>query len=278
MGIFVPYTESNSVKDLIIKTLASGPPLSIKKLHDSLRKNYSVKVTYQATHKATLSLVIHGTLIRKYHAYTLNPLWVNNLSRFVDGLRKNTMKYSGLVDSVQEGQIKTLTFANYEKAQEFKKELQKEFFVQKQKLPPIYAGEDGHLTSPLIYSEKSLRLLNLVNQTKAKCYILVKGDTIVDKWCANYYRSEHINVRTRIECAKNCDLFVLGNKIIQIYLPKAIQHSLDKMYHKAKKISDIIVPDLYREVYKRKAKVKIVITQNAELADHVRQRIMGYFI
>ncbi len=275
--VVIPLVESKNIKDLIISTLAANSPLTTKQLHAQLKKKHAISVTYQAIHKAVNSLVLQGVLINKNRTYTINPNWVSNLSSLIEQLKRNSAKYSGIVESKQEGQTQTLTFSSFEKAQEFKKELQKEFFEQKHATQPIYAGEDRHLTSPLIYSEKSLRLLNLVAQAKAKCYIIVRGGTIIDEWCANYYRNENIGVKTGINCAERCDVVVLGNKIVQIYLPQEILQKLDEMYNSAKKISDISVPELYKEVYKKKVKVKVVITNNPELAEHVRERVVGGF-
>ena len=278
MGILIPVVEENkNVKDLLIATLANSPPLTIKKLHSQLKKKYSVGATYQAIHKAVTSLVSQGVIARKYKVYSLNPNWISNLSQFVDELKRNTSKYSGIVESRQEGQTQILIFTSFEKAQEFKKEMQKEFFEQKHSSPPVYAGEDSHLISPLINSEKSLGLLNLVNAAKAKIYVAVCGDSVIDKWCANYYRDGGLSVRTGVPCANKCDVFVIGDKIVQIYSPEKLKEKLDKIYNSAGKISDVSVPQLYNDIYKKKVKIKVVITQNAELAEHIRERILGWF-
>jgi hypothetical protein len=278
MGILIPVVEENkNVKDLLIATLANSPPLTTKKLHSQLKKKYSIGATYQAIHKAVASLVSQGVIARKHKVYSLNPIWVSNLSQFVDELKKSTSKYSGIAESRQEGQTQILTFTSFEKAQEFKKELQKEFFEQKHSTPPVYAGEDRHLISPLIYSERSLSLLNLVNATKAKVYLAVMGNSIVDEWCADYYRNGGVKVSTGVPCADKCEVFVIGDKIVQIYSHEKLKERLDKIYNGAGKISDVSVPQLYNDIYKKKVKIKVVITQNAELAEHIRERILGWF-
>ncbi|MBI4450797.1 hypothetical protein HY642_02370 [Candidatus Woesearchaeota archaeon] len=277
MGVVIPSFESRTLKDLACATVASEQPLTVKKLYNKLRRNYGVTATYQAVHKAVASLVMQGVLVKKHRVYSVNPHWVANLSRFVQDLQKSTARHSGIIDSKEEGQVQTLTFASMERALEFKKQLQKEFFERRPMQPMVYAGEDSHVISPLIYSERSLTLLNLISAAKATCYLVVRGDTPIDRWCADYYRNGGVLVRTGVKCAEHCDLLVLADRIVQIYIPVDIKEELDRIYQGAKRLSDVKIPELYNKVFKKKARVTVAITQNPALAEHVRQRIAGYF-
>lgn len=278
MGIVIPFVEeSKSVKDLIIATLASSPPLTIKKLHSQLKRKYGIGATYQAIHKAVASFVAQGVIARKHKLYSLNPNWITSLGAFVDLLKKNNARYSGLVETKKEGSTQTYTFSSFEKARDFKKELQKEFFAQAQGPSPVYVGEDRHVITPLIQSEKALTMMKLIKSSKAKVYVAIRGDSAIDKWCANYYRNCGINARTGIDCANNCDVFVINDKIVQMYMPEDIKKSLDEIYNGCKGISDFNAHTLYKKVYTKKTNIKIVVTENAELAEHIRERIKSWF-
>ena len=47
---------SNSTKESIIELISEKWPLSAKKIHNILRKDYHLSLTYQATHKALKEL------------------------------------------------------------------------------------------------------------------------------------------------------------------------------------------------------------------------------
>ncbi|MEM2916614.1 MAG: hypothetical protein QXT19_04630, partial [Candidatus Woesearchaeota archaeon] len=130
---------------------------------------------------------------------------------------------------------------------------------------------------PLIHSERSLRLLNSIRAVNGKVFLAVRGNTAIDTWCADYYRNDNILVKTGVQCAEKCDVFVIGDRIVQIYAPEEIQKKLDEIYASARKTSDIKIPEIYEKVYKKKAKVRVVITQNPELAEQVRKQIVDYF-
>ena len=276
MGLVIPSIDTQqNVKSAILSLLLHGHPLTVKKIHNALKRKWAFSVTYQAVHKAVHNLYGQNILTKSKKGYVIKNAWVNQLEEFIKTFKQNYLKEKGLKEAIWEGNTQILTFATFEDAENYRKKLQQEFFSKPG--AKIFAQETPHIRSPLIYSEKSLTLLNLVKQYNAQCYILTAGNTAIDEWCADYYRQSNVKVKTGIDCAQDCQIMVMNDTIVQMYIPSEISKAMDEIYAKAKKVGDISVPDLHRNVYKKKTNVKMIITKNKELAEHVKDKIIGSF-
>ncbi len=85
--------NTNECKDLVIQTLSIKSALSPRKIHQQIREKFSVKVTYQAVHKAVRMLHNTGVLKKLENEYYLNPEWIDALYYFMSNLKekKNTI-------------------------------------------------------------------------------------------------------------------------------------------------------------------------------------------
>jgi len=266
-------SKTKRVKDLIISVLAKGAARSPKLLHNTLQKQWALSVTYQAVFKALQELCEEGVVLRKRQGYTINPKWLSEVEGIISEIKKSLFS-KNLREHRYEGDVQTLIFDTFEAADEYRKMLQTDYFQHASKQ---YCSESAHLKSPLIFSEKSLSILELIKKSGTKCFLAVRGNTPIDRWCADYYRNELVDVKTGVACAQDCDIMVLGDSIVQLYIPQEVAASLDHIFSQAKQIADISVPALYTKFYKRKALVKMVITKNPELAERLRQRIRSFF-
>ncbi len=89
------FTKNKSTKDAIIEILSSEWPLSLKKIHNAIKKKYAISVTYQATHKAINELVDGGTLKKENREYQLSFNWINRIESFGKKLREDYLKKDG---------------------------------------------------------------------------------------------------------------------------------------------------------------------------------------
>src|SRR3989338_6355575 len=70
---------SSPTKESIIKILSEKWPLTAKKIHNILKKDYSLSLTYQATHKSLTELTKNNILEKSKQGYSLNKEWIKNL-------------------------------------------------------------------------------------------------------------------------------------------------------------------------------------------------------
>jgi hypothetical protein len=273
--------EKNSVKSLVLETLMNEWPLKTKPIYNRITKKYGLNVSYQAVHKVVKQLEKQKILGRKKEGYFISEEWIKEIDNLIDSLldsykKKKPLHSKGLSDFKEEGDTQTLVFESFGDAERYRKKLQAEYFAQQKPKEP-YCAIYKHLKSPLVFSEKTFKAIELVTQTQTKCYLISNGKTVVDKWCADYYKNKTIRVALGIECAKTCETMVLGDTITQTYIPKKIEEHIEKVYNEVEDASKIYVPEFYSEVYESKEKTKMIVYKNAEFASQIREKVMQPF-
>jgi HAD superfamily hydrolase (TIGR01490 family) len=270
--------KPKSAKDIVITILASEYPLTAKKVYNKIKKDYGLNISYQAAYKAITELAEQKILIKNGLEYSLNNAWIEDIENFVDKIKKS---YStgvkpnlfGLSEFKQEGETQTYVFDSLEEAEAYRKGLQVAFFSSGKGL--IYCGQSSHIRSPLFLSEKSFKVLSLVGSSDSKAFLISRGNSPIDRWCANFYRSKKVQVKLGI---KDCiaGIIVMGDKIIQQYIPKQLEEPLDEVYSMSN-IESIDVQDIFQKIYRKKAKIKMTITKNEMLAKQIQANILSYF-
>jgi phosphoserine phosphatase len=271
--------NGKNVKDVIILSLSHEWPLTVRKLHNAIEKR-GMSVSYHAVHKACQQLISQGILKREKIGYMISMDWIEHVSSLLEGMKKNyiynrPMLLPSLKDFKSEGDTRTFVFENLAEADAYRKRLQQEYGLEDGQKKP-YISTSMHLRSPLLYSEKSFRLATLANKMKIDCYLLVGGSTPVDEWCADYYRMQSHFVRTGVRCSDACDIGVLGNVIVQLYLPEKVRQNIEQAFN-VKDISGINVPEFYRQIYLAPAEARLVVSYNSELAEQLRQQVLSQF-
>ncbi|MBI2549201.1 FIST C-terminal domain-containing protein [Candidatus Woesearchaeota archaeon] len=72
--------NDKSTKDLIIEILSKEWPLTSKKIHNKIRKEYGKSVTYQAVFKVIDRLTKEGIVNKENQQYALNLAWLHELN------------------------------------------------------------------------------------------------------------------------------------------------------------------------------------------------------
>jgi len=273
--------EGRGVKDIIIHVLSEEWPLSSNEIYTKAKRKYGLNSTYQAVHKMLKQLANQGVLAKEGKKYSISMKWAEKIEKFSKDLKTMLVSHKplyleGLSDFREETGMQTFVFDSFGTAEEYRKTLQKQYIESPGPKPP-YVGQSRHLKSPVFYSEKSKEILDLINKTQTKCYLLVRGNTKIDGWCADYYRNNLVDIRTGVDVARNCDTMVVGNVVVQTYVPVQCRLFIDNLYSSAKNIPLIEIPKLYENIYKLKENTKLLVFKNPELAEQVRQQTIEYF-
>ncbi|MBN2368276.1 hypothetical protein JXC34_04610, partial [Candidatus Woesearchaeota archaeon] len=82
---FLPdlYGKNSSTKDKIISIVAVNPGINTKKINNTLKKQYSLNVTYQAVHKTLKQMVEMGIISNLGRGYHINQSWISQLRQFI---------------------------------------------------------------------------------------------------------------------------------------------------------------------------------------------------
>lgn len=272
--------EKDNIKDAIIKILSHEYPLSAKIIYNKIKKTYRHQISYQGVYKAINQLIEKGILEKKEKNYKININWINQLEYLTKQLKQQYLEEKPLrlynlkeLNSLKE-QI-TLEFETLYEADNYRKKLQDEYFKQEKEIP-AYCGQSKHLKSPLVYSEKSLQLLKNLKEKNQKVYIIVNENDELDNYCANYYRTLNIKVKTGVKFESDCDIMILENLILQQYLPKELSNYINETY-KNQQISNIDIKQFFEEIYQKKTKIKTIINNNKSIATQLRNNILKEF-
>ena len=270
-------SNNSSVKSDIVSILSKNWPLGAKKIYFDIKKR-GHKVTYQAVHKSLKELVATGIIEKSKKKYEISEKWLEELRAFASSVGK----YAGppnlptLREFVNDGEIKSFHFHTFEEMEVYRKKLQWEFLSNPNKEHQYYS-EASHLKSPIVFSEKSLSILDMIKEMKTLCYLLVRGNSALDRWCADYYRNDFVRVNTGASCALSSDLMILDDIIVQCFVPEAFASEVDKVYTLAKALEEVNIPRFYRDIYKAQMEFRVVIQKNKQLADALRATVVEKF-
>lgn len=78
--------KPKNVKDAVILILSKEWPMRSVTIHGKIRKEYKLKVSPQAVHKALNLLVAEGVIKKNYKSYFLNKEWIEKVKKFVKKL------------------------------------------------------------------------------------------------------------------------------------------------------------------------------------------------
>ncbi len=192
----------------------------------------------------------------------------------------NAEPEQGVLKKEVKGNRKVFYFKDYESAELFRKELQSkntEIIGDENK---YYISHYAHLKSIIFIKDKQAKLLNEVTKFRIPCYVLIRSNTFIDRWCADYYMKNTnytTKVLTGVKCDKSYDLIILGDIIIKIFIPDEIRDAFDKAYKKAKSPKDIDVDKLYKEIYQKEIPIRLEMEVNKLEAKKITSETLDVF-
>ncbi len=263
------FGKKRPVKDIIIEILSIEWPLSCRRIHWQLRKKYGVAITYQAVHKTLKQMVSEGILSENGRKYKINIDWAKKIEEFAKMVSK---KYkNGNLDS--SSNTLQMTFGNSMEMIEFLVDgFDSGFFG---KSPNIYA-ELSHVPGIFTIDVHILEKLKKIMK-KAKFYMLVKNNTILDKSFLNFLKGMGIKSKICPDCSKNFDFYVIDGTIIEIFYDGGYKRSMNNFYKGVKSIISFNMSKFYENVVVKKTKINVFIIRNDELAEKIREQLKKKF-
>lgn len=274
--------EKATTKDYIITILGYDWPLNIKKIFNLIKKRYGHNVTYQAVFKAVNELVASGVVEKKQEGYQINLKWLKNLHSYTEVIEvnyytKDRLKLiEGIKDAKKEGSINILTFETFFDVEKYLYYLQKHFILSS-KGKEVICAHHSHEWRPLFYLRAEYNWIRKLIGLGHKTYVLCAGNTLIDKWCADFYKSIGCNVKLNVNCASTCELMVFGDEVIQVYLPSDIRVEMDKEFASMKDMGRLGQKALIEKIFEKKTDIKVIIQTDSEIAEQIRKETVKQF-
>lgn len=263
--------NKNSIRDCIVSILSKKWPLTAKKIYNILKKEFCLGVTYQAVHKSLLQLKEEKVIIAKNKEYSLNADWIKKIKTFSTKLEE---KYSNKDTESLSKEFTMLTFSTINEMDKFMSSLIKEFLT-KDKIDTC-CSHWRHFWWPLYITKDHYSTLKEIKESY-KIYTTTSSNSAIEKWCSKVYAKAGVNIKLGIDLETNFDFFIYKDKVIQMYWPSKLKKSIDKIYNKAKKISDIDIDELFKEMFQKKTKINVVIMNNKDIAKELKEKVLSKF-
>lgn len=276
MPVSFPGFEAQNTKSKVVSLLSQKYPLTKMKVYRELKSN-GLGLGFHAINKAMNELEQSKVLARSNREYRLNYEWVSQLHSFIDGLQSRLLDEKGCLihgvkDLKQEGDITTLTFETLLDMDRYSKSVH-DYYYSKLPADAIVCLVFGHHWWHILYPDKEYSN----GELNSRFFCVCTNDTLLDRKGNDFKRSLGMNVLhgSRIGVG---NFAVYGDVVIQNFVGKEIADELDSFFSKVKSLKDLDVPQKFvNRVLKKKGKVIVVINRNAELAEQLRNEVLGCF-
>lgn len=271
---------SGSTKDQILNILSYDWPLSIRRIYSFLKNRYNVKLTYQAAYKAINQMLASKILLKTKEGYQLNLDWVKEIHNQTEIIRVNyfSEQHATLFDKIsgEEEAIRVFIFKTWFDVEKYLYYLQKNY-VLKSKEKEVICVHHAHEWRPVFYLRAEYNWIKQLRKLGHKVFTLCSGNSEIDKWSAQFYRSIGGNIRLEEKYAETSEIMVFSDLVIQIYIPLELRESLDKEFKKIKSIEEVNYASLIKNIFEKETEIKVVINKDKNLASQIKKQTLARF-
>ena len=256
------FPKKMNTREILIDILSKEWPLSAKKIHSILKKNYRKSITYHTMYEILQDLVKKQIVLKSKTTYLLSERWIKiQLQRF--------QKINKSYEEIKPMKIidKKTTQVEVHSIQELHKFILKniegQFFA---KDPKTFFMKCQHLWGGF-YTEEEKGVLKKTFRNGA--WIIAKSKTLLDQKIAKFYKLLGANVKLNVMVGE-LDTIIIGDCIIQIYFPEELLERMNKIY--SGKLTLFNMRKI-KKTYEENHCIQIIITRNERLAKRLKKEI-----
>jgi hypothetical protein len=257
----IPDLNRKSTRDLIISALGAEWPMSVRKIHKKVRMHTSV--SYHAIYKTVKQLVAEGILQKKDKEYLINKSWIEQMINFFEQLATIYSRKSSNEPNI-------LFFNTVAEADNYLMSLPPENDQKK-------IVQCRHLWWALFRPETAYARNQKDKIYRNETYVICNGNTVVDKWCARFEENIGKHIKLGVECVKNCDVFVYGSTVLEVYYPERLLKIIDCAYERVRRIEELNLKNLIKNFYKKSDEIIIVANRNEKVAERIKRETLSHF-
>ncbi len=255
--------KPKTVKEGIVSLLINGEQLTAKQVFHKLQKQFGISVSYQAVYK-TLNLLLEEEIVKKNEKlYLLNPDWVKKTKEFSEKLQNSVSTKK--ID--KENPIGNFELHTVHESDMFLLDFILDRLPQKRE---TMAWQWSHYWIPLFLSVEKYQRIQIL-QEKFEVYSTVKGNSLVDKWCSEFWNKQGAKTTFGANYGNGTDTVAFGDFVIQMHYPAKTLKKMDKFFNKIKKIEDININHLFNNIFLEKTKIIMTVNKNKELAERIKE-------
>ena len=118
--------------------------------------------------------------------------------------------------------------------------------------------------------------INIKNPQNNRFYCLCNSNTPLDKWSTSYENKIGMHVKIVEGIAKQWDIQVYGDLIIQFHIDSSIMSKIDQFFKKNKNINELNPKDII-DLLNLNGNIKVIIHKNSLMAKEIKKDTLKYF-
>jgi hypothetical protein len=269
-----------TLPELIMLTLSSEYPLTIKELHTKLKEKYKIKVSFQAIRKALNIMVQQNKLVLKKKEYQVSKGWIKDSKQLTDNLINNYFR-----GERKERPPKISSIGRESQVFQFENPLQTDKFFGELLLDiASMPGERtlciqamhywyflGHFGTESDFIQEMIR-------RKTKLYYVAYGDSALDRLSRKFYKQHGVEfeILNTQEFDKYSEVGVIDDLIIEIKYPKEFINEIHDFFKKTKSLENLNFLKFGKTIKGPYATI-ITILRNKTMANNIRESILRYY-
>ena len=280
-NLSIPNISSKSIKvrDMVFSVLAFEYPLTAKKVYNRIKDRYKSPVTYQAVYKSIKLLEDEKCLDCSNNEYKINKSWITDMKKFIISLESayENKKSLNIENANYNSLGKDVNIVNkwsYYSSEEYIFEMLQKTIKDSKTPPKSIFIHTHHLHHPLIYS---FNLLNSIFSKYGNIYMLIKGNSQIDRWCKRAFE-QNLNPKILLgtNCTNNIEYVIFGDVVIEIRIPSSYWKQLNEFYSRYKFVSTMDMQELYL-LFQKNVDVQLIIYKNNKLANQLKEEMLSKF-
>lgn len=253
---------TSPTKHAIIEVISTDWPITAKKIYNKLKKEYNLKITYQATHKALQELVVRRIIEKTKDGYIINKEWIKELRSLSEKLQSD-LEHLHLKREIKT--IHKISFENHREFIKFHLDFVDKVINEESRLDMVFHYR--HVPYPHVLSNEEINKLKLIKNMR--WLILSKKDTIMGRWCAAQWEKFRIKVKLGVDVSSDRRI-ILNDYIMDVYTTKESIIKWDKIYS-VKNVKDFDANSINESLFNPKFKTILTIIKDKELASLLKQ-------
>jgi len=253
-----------STQDYIIEVLSNEWPLTAKQIHNKLKRNYALNISYQAVHKQLKQMQTEKMIAKDGKEFFLSYSWIKKISDYSERLKssldkknENDSKIAILDSLIACGQFLINDFMGNETGKYQNPKNKDSVCLWNHAWPIVGASQEQHEKMKKMFSETTH-------------WSVCAHSTFLDKITSEYVAKIGKKVVLNHKTSMNADTFTEGDYIMQAHFPEKLKKDMHKLYMKVKSKKDFDMKEMF-EFGSRQYQIKVVIFKNQELADSLRE-------
>ena len=270
--------KNNSLSDYIIQCLATEPAVAVKVLVKKIEIIAGQKYSIQGIYKELRNLQASGVLIKIGPRYSLRLPWVLDFVAVADTMVDTYVEKPHLPLLLPQLHKKQIWhFTNLLKMNDFWSHIL--LALVQQSKSKVLLGWNPHPWFHLVQTKQEEQYIQALKSTKSKLYLIVGGNSFLDKWAAKFWDSavvEHSFGESSFQKERSLYFNVIDDWVVTVKLDSKTSEAIDTVYESTKSMADLNLQTII-SVFQQKTKCSFWLEKNSKKAKNIKSQFKRFW-